>query len=874
MRLVLQSPIYILLVFIIIFFPYTLISGTSIDSLILKVTDENAQPLIGVNVISLEESFENITDVEGNVVIYSNHSDAIFSFSYIGYEEIRLSYKSLQASGGMLQMKLSYYTLPSITAIGRRDDQLLQTPQQIQIISSKDIASTVPSTTADMLQQHGNVFVQKSQLGGGSPIIRGFEANRVLLVVDGVRMNNAIYRNGHLQNAITVDGSILEQTEVLFGPNSLMYGSDALGGVIHFRTRSPKLNLGNADKTTLIEGQYFTRYATAEQATSTHFDLNVGFKKWAFLTSITYNDFGDLIAGNMRPEQFRGFGQRNYYVTTSNGLDQVVSNSNPNEQIGTAYKQLDIVQKIRFQPNDTYYLDVNVQLSTSSDIPRYDQLTELINGPNSFNFAEWYYGPQNRQLLSTKARLLEPNILFDRGTLIGAIQRVEEDRYQRKFGNSWREATLIDLNIWSFNADFDKYLTNNDASKLAYGFEVTHNDVFSEAFSHHITSGEIQQDVNARYPSGGSSLSAFGTYLNYHWQSPDTNFHFNAGVRYSATALFAKFGSTGPVEWPSLYQLGIRSHNDAFTYAAGVHYITPQDWVFKMSFGTAFRAPNIDDFAKVREKNGFITVPNPGLKPEKSVNGELTIAKQLFGLQIGEKVIKELQFSATGFYTRLNQAIVRSNFALPDGTPYFISRGDTLFTQANVNADFANIYGVSGNLRIDFSNTWQFSSSFNLVKGERSLKVYNDNGEMVLQEMVPQDHIPPIYGQTAFKYRGKKLDLEAVIRYNGKKRAHDYAINAIELDVTSECGQQVVDRTGTADNLEYGVIYTPDSNCESPYYGVYSWTTFNVYSTWRFTKLLSLQVGLENITDKHYRLFASGLSAPGRNLILTLRGRF
>ena len=76
--------------------------------------------------------------------------------------------------------------------------------------------------------------MQKSQSGGGSPLIRGFEANRVLLVIDGVRMNNAIYRSGHVHNAISIDANSLERTEVIFGPSSVGYGSDALGGVIHF----------------------------------------------------------------------------------------------------------------------------------------------------------------------------------------------------------------------------------------------------------------------------------------------------------------------------------------------------------------------------------------------------------------------------------------------------------------------------------------------------------------------------------------------------------------------------------------------------------------------------------------------------------------
>ena len=73
-------------------------------------------------------------------------------------------------------------------------------------------------------------------------MLRGFEANRVLLVVDGVRMNNAIYRSGHLQNAITIDPNVLERVEVIFGSSSVGYGSDALGGVVHYYTKTPKLN--------------------------------------------------------------------------------------------------------------------------------------------------------------------------------------------------------------------------------------------------------------------------------------------------------------------------------------------------------------------------------------------------------------------------------------------------------------------------------------------------------------------------------------------------------------------------------------------------------------------------------------------------------
>ncbi|MBP6811064.1 MAG: TonB-dependent receptor plug domain-containing protein, partial [Saprospiraceae bacterium] len=100
--------------------------------------------------------------------------------------------------------------------------------QQVKTLRRTEIEFANAQSTADLLLGTGQVFVQKSQQGGGSPVLRGFEASRVLLVVDGVRMNNAIYRAGHLQNAITMDNAVLERVEVSFGPASTVYGSDAL----------------------------------------------------------------------------------------------------------------------------------------------------------------------------------------------------------------------------------------------------------------------------------------------------------------------------------------------------------------------------------------------------------------------------------------------------------------------------------------------------------------------------------------------------------------------------------------------------------------------------------------------------------------------
>ena len=91
-------------------------------------------------------------------------------------------------------------------------------------------------------------------------MIRGFSANSVLIVVDGVRMNNAIYRGGNLQNVISIDPLSLENTEVLFGPGSVMYGSDALGGVMQFRTKTPGFI---SDESPQLEATSVLRYSSA-----------------------------------------------------------------------------------------------------------------------------------------------------------------------------------------------------------------------------------------------------------------------------------------------------------------------------------------------------------------------------------------------------------------------------------------------------------------------------------------------------------------------------------------------------------------------------------------------------------------------------------
>ena len=189
----------------------------------VTVVDENGQPLIGVLVFTDDqETVYDITDLDGKVVLKNMKYNYAINFQYIGYENLKLQFFEIRNTGGIVRMKIQAVVTQEVVVIGRRDDTPENVPYHIQKVDKKDIALTNSQTAADALRDHGGVFVQKSQMGGGSPIVRGFEASRVLLVVDGVRLNNAIYRSGHLQNAITIDNSMLERIEVIYGPGSLM----------------------------------------------------------------------------------------------------------------------------------------------------------------------------------------------------------------------------------------------------------------------------------------------------------------------------------------------------------------------------------------------------------------------------------------------------------------------------------------------------------------------------------------------------------------------------------------------------------------------------------------------------------------------------
>ncbi len=739
-------------------------------------------------------------------------TDSIY-VSAQGFQTGSYTGASLKSNHYLIHLSEVPYSINEVVVSASRfEEKKSDVPQQIMVINAKELQFMNQQTSADVLQNTGNVFVQKSQLGGGSPVMRGFEANKVLIVVDGVRMNNAIFRGGHLQNIISMDNAVLDRTEVVFGPGSVVYGSDALGGVMHFYTRKPLLSYN--DKLH-IKVNAFTRYSTASNEKTGHINLNLGTKRIAFLTGFTFSDFGDLRQGNIRNPFYGAWGKREFYAERIAGVDSMVRNSDLNVQKGSGYSQYDILQKILVKQNNKVTHLFNFQYSSSSDINRYDRLTEISSG--KLRFAQWYYGPQKRLLGSYQLSIQSANPLFTKANIILAYQDIEESRHDRRFNNNNLNHRNEKVMVYSLNADFEKDLGKHE---LRYGAEFFYNKVNSAANRVDITTG-LSSPLDTRYPDGGSIMQTAAAYLTHSWEI-NKYMVLSDGIRYSNILLNSSFNDTTFFPFPFSE---ITQKSSAINGNLGLTVMPGKDWQFSVVLSTGFRAPNVDDVAKVFDSQpGSVVVPNPDLKPEYIYNGEFTVSKIISG---------KIKVEGTGYYSVLTDALSLKSSTF-NGSDSIVYSGVKSAVMTTMNANEAYIYGYSMGVMADITNAFSISSTINYTYG----RIKTDSTDY------PLDHIPPVFGRTGFNLKIKKFRGEFFLLYNGWKYMKDYNL-------------------GGEDNQQYATIN-----------GTPAWYTLNLRTAYYLNKHIQVQAALDNMLDTNYRVFASGISAPGRNFVITLRGSF
>ncbi|MEX2595586.1 MAG: TonB-dependent receptor [Salibacteraceae bacterium] len=787
----------------------------------ITVMDQSSEkPLEAVTLTSDNPQTSVITNSKGQANLSAFKGAEYIMIRLLGYKMLTVSYNDLKLSGFKIALEQSIMNLDQVVISATRWRQSSgNVPSKITTISPKEVALQNPQTAADLLGASGKVFVQKSQQGGGSPMIRGFATNRLIYTVDGVRMNTAIFRGGNIQNVINIDPFATESTEVLFGPGSVIYGSDAIGGVMSFQTLTPQLSMTNEP---LVSGNAITRYSSANNEKTGHFDVNIGWEKWALVTSVSAWDYDHLRQGSHGPSDY----VKSYHVQRQDSLDVLINQEDPLLQVPSGYSQINMMQKVRFQPTEYWDFEYGFHYSATTSYGRYDRHNRIRAG--SARYGEWNYGPQKWLMNNLSVSHSKDNFMYDQMTLRLAQQSFAESRISRDLNSNTREKRFENVEAYSANLDLVK--STGSRNTVFYGVEFIQNDVTSkginEIISNSITQRSVVSKGPARYPN--STWNSLAAYLNSEFRVSD-QFTIQGGIRYNQFMLSSDFSNNQ--DYYSLPFKNAEINNGALTGSIGGVFKPSERWSIKANLGTAFRSPNVDDIGKVFDTEpGAVVVPNPDLKAEYAYNVDVGIAK-VFG--------DWLKVDVTGYYTLLQNAMVRRSFQL-NGQDSIYYDGTFSQVQAIQNAAVANVYGVQAGLEMKLIAGFTFLSDYNYQVGQEEL----DDGSVS-----PSRHAAPMFGVARLRYERKQLTLEINTMYQGERSFEDLAI----------------EEQGKTE------IYAKDDNGNNYSPG---WYTLNLKALYQLSETFRISGGLENITDQRYRPYSSGLSGSGRNFVLSLRASF
>src|SRR6056300_305082 len=500
----------------------------------------SGEPIEGVS-ITVEQAYIGETGPLGRILIPNGTPGQLIALYHTSYSAGYYSRKELQERDYEVFLRESVLNIQEVVIRANRMEQQYQkTAQEVRSIDSKQLDQQFQANTADALAIDPNVFVQKSQAGGGSPMIRGMSTSRVLVLVDGIRMNNAIFRSGNVHSVISVDGESVSNMEISLGPGSVLHGSDALGGVMHINTYDAHFG----DSTEILQSLVFTlSNQNAQLSRRPNFRINYGGLNWAGMTSITFSQFQDVRMGRnvlgWTPESHLENTLSNFYTARFGDLDTILSNENPYIQAKTGYDQRNFTNKVKIRISPRTEIKAGLHGSVTTDISRYDRMMEMKG--DMPKYAKWNYGPQIWSLGYIALENRTTTRFSDWIKITVAGQYYEESRDVRKLKNLEGKVQREQVYIGQFNVDASKKLGTR--TKLVYGAEYIQNNLTSTAWKYHELVPDTTWSAQTRYADGSQWQSTSG-FAMLHTDLSD-RFSASGGVRLNGVHLFTPISFNG-----------------------------------------------------------------------------------------------------------------------------------------------------------------------------------------------------------------------------------------------------------------------------------------------------------------------------------------
>lgn len=579
-----------------------------------------------------------------------------------------------------------------VVTASRSEEPVFEAPSTIQLLAPDEIREAAPRSVPEALKYNAGVAVQKTANGQGSPIIRGFTGYRTLAMIDGIRYNHSAYRDGPNEYFSLIDPLALDRMELLQGPASTLYGSDAVGGALNVFTKGADWR-GTDDGAFFQRGELFGRWHSAEQSWQGRLDHELGKAgEWGLHVGGSWKSFGDVRAADLDVQPYTGYEVGSYDLRLDAALGE-------NWTLTLAHQAL--WQDDVWRTHATVHAKSFAGTSVGSDFRR------VTDYARSLSYAR--LRGENLERLVQSAQFT-----VSLQTLDEELDRIRDSRV--------RELSDMDIRTLGFDAQFSSELLSG---VLTWGADYYSDDVDTSRHDLHpdgtLKARRVQGPVgdDARY-------DLFGVYAQHELELVSAGTLLSIGGRYTYAA-----ADIGKYEDPVTG--GAASQSDKWQNVVGSLRLTQRldandHWRAYGGVSQAFRAPNLGDLSRLgASRSDEIESAAVGLKPEKFTSFELGLKHRS----------EKLSFHLAGFYTLLDDYITST----PTGR---IIDGQRQVTKQNSAEGF--VRGALGEVEWSITPRWSLFGGLSWTEGEADAYV----GDEVRRE--PLSRVPPLTGYYGLRW--------------------------------------------------------------------------------------------------------------------------
>lgn len=597
-----------------------------------------------------------------------------------------------------------------VTAKPLTPEPLFDTPYKTDVLTGEEIQGRRMSRSfPEALKEIPGVTVQKTGHGQGSPFIRGFTGYRNLLLVDGIRLNSVVQRQGPNQYWSLLDPYTIDRIEVVRGPASVIYGSDALGGTVAAYTREPDFEEGAHG-----HGRTVLRYSSGEDSWTARQEGWGGADDFAAMAGATWRDYGNIRGGTHVGRQ------PNTGYEAWDGDLKTVWRAEPNLKLTAAFQRTELVDAPRTHRT-------NRAVSWHGTTVGTDRRLDIDN---------------RRELAYLQAHWTEADSFFDELQASVSYQRLME-RESRTRGNGTRDRRSFDddtLGVWT------RLRSETDIGTLTYGVEWYRD--FIDSDGRDVTAAGAVTRFQRGVVADDTTYDLFGAYLQDDVDVGDFTFTLGARLYYAAVdADQVDFNDADGLVLPSIDEDWL----SAVGSARAVYHVADR-WNLIGGVGQGYRAPSVEDMTSITlNLSGTLQIPAPDLDPERTTSGELGVRTEYddWGAEL------------FGFYTDMNDVIERVRVA----NPFFPTFGAATANQLDNFGD-GNFYGLEFAAHVNPVEEVTLFGDVAWAFGETERI-----GGTGLKSLEPADKVNPLAGHVGVRWEPAESGwwVEAVVTMVGRQ---------------------------------------------------------------------------------------------------------